>query len=145
MDNQGVDSDAPRGWRAWLAHAFAVEKYDESSLSDEEKEILTRLALQIDKRGVNSAAIIWFQSNRHMSWIGSQVLVAAAPVYDLAHQFVEPMLRALGLYVKPADMPLLAEAFTKRYSVEYLLQRIEAAQAGELNTEPADNTTPAAP
>jgi hypothetical protein len=128
-----VDTNAPRGWRAWLAHAFAVEKYDESSLSDEEKELLTRLALQIQRRGVSTAAILWFQSNHHMSWVGSQVLVAAAPVYDLAHQFVEPMLRALGLYVKPAEMPLLAEAFAKRFSVEYLLQRIEAAQAGEMD------------
>src|SRR5687768_16453334 len=107
IDNLLVDTAPPRGWRAWLAHAFAVEKYDESSLNAEEKELLTQLARQIERRGVGPAAIMWFHSNRHMSWIGSQVLVAAAPLDDMAHQFVAPMLRALGLYVKPEDMPQL--------------------------------------
>jgi hypothetical protein len=130
-----VDSPTPTGWRAWLAHAFAVEKYDESSLSPEEKVLLTRLAVQINTRGLSPAAILWLGSNRHMSWIGSQVLVAATPVYDLAQPFVHPLLRSLGLYIPPAEMPLLTAALEKRYSVEYLVQRIEAAQAGELDVE----------
>jgi hypothetical protein len=139
VDNPSVDSERPEqtGWRAWLAHAFAVDKYDESSLSEEQQDILTRLAIQIKSRGLAPAAILWLQSNRHMGWLGSQVLVAATPVYDLAHQFVHPFLRQLGIYVKPEEMPLLTEALEKRYSVEYLVQRIEAAQVGEIGVEAA--------
>jgi hypothetical protein len=137
-----VDSQQNRGgWREWLAHAFAVEKYDASSLSDEEQAVLTQLARQIHSRGLTTPAILWLSSNRHMSWLGSQALVATELLYDMAHPFIHPFLKAVGLNVKPAEMPLLYEALEKRYSVEFLMQQLEAAQAGELEETEELGTT----
>jgi hypothetical protein len=113
----------------WWRHAFAVDKYDESSLEPAERELLDRLADQIGARRLGTAAILWLQSNRHMNFIGSSVLVAAEPLYDMGHQFVSPLLKRLGIYVTPEEMPVLIAAFEKRYSVEYLVQRIEEYQA----------------
>jgi hypothetical protein len=132
-----MSSTAPKGWRAWWAHAFAVEKYDESSLSGEEKAMLTRVALEIQRRGMTTPAILWVQANRHMNWIGSQMLVGLKPIMELADPFLQ-FLSRFGLYFSPEEMPILISAFEKRYSVEYLLQRLEAAQAGEL-VEPTDS------
>jgi hypothetical protein len=128
---------APRGFRAWLRHAFAVEPYDESSLSEEERAVLRRLAQQIERRGLTSAAILWVQSNRHMNWMGSQFLVMFQPLFDLTHPLLNSILRHFGLNIPPADYPTLCTAFEKRYSIEYLIQRLEACAAGEYNAQPA--------
>ena len=144
MDNDKTikpDSGEPaapaKGWRAWLAHAFAIEPYDESSLSDEEKAVLERLAQQIDKRGLTTAAVLWVQSNRNMNWMGSQVLVMFQPIFDLTHPLLNALLRNFGLNVAPKDYPLLCTVFEKRYSIEYFSQRLEAYAAGEYNNNPA--------
>jgi hypothetical protein len=134
MDNLNVDSDKPSGWRTWLAHAFAVDKYDESSLEPEEKALITRLAIEINARGMATPAIMYIHSQRHMGWLGSQVLVAAEPVFDLAHPLLNPLLKRFGLQISTDEMPVLISAFEKRFAPEYFVQRIEAAQAGELVT-----------
>lgn len=126
-----------RGWRAWWAHAFAIEPYDESSLSEEEKAVLERLAQQIDKRGLTTAAVLWVQSNRNMNWMGSQVLVMFQPIFDLTHPLLNALLRNFGLNITPKDYPLLCTVFEKRYSIEYFSQRLEAYAAGEYNDNPA--------
>jgi hypothetical protein len=146
MDNLCVDSPKPGGWRTWLAHAFAVDKYDESSLEPEEKALLTRLAVEIHARGMGTPAILYLNSNRHMSWLGSQVLVVTEPIYDMAHPFLGPLLKRFGLAVSPEEMSVLISAFEKRFAPEYMVQRIEAAQAGELEFVPeADKTQPLDP
>ncbi len=143
MDEHKPDSDTPapaeqpRGFRAWLAQAFAIEAYDENSLSVEERAVLERLALQIDKRGLTSAAVLWVQSNRHMNWMGSQVLVMFQPIFDMTHPLLNAMLRNFGLNIPPAEYPTLCTAFEKRYSIEYLVQRLEACAAGEYNDNSA--------
>jgi hypothetical protein len=132
MDNLWVDTPKPGGWRTWLAHAFAVDRYDESSLAPEEKALLTRMALEIHARGMATPAILYLNSNRHMGWLGSQVLVVTEPIYDIAHPFLSPLLKRFGLSLTPDEMTVLISAFEKRYTPEYFVQRIEAAQAGEL-------------
>lgn len=129
-----VDSEKPSGWRAWLAHAFAVDKYDETSLAPEEKALLTRLAVEINARGMATPAIMYIHSQRHMGWIGSQVLVATEPLFNMAHPFINPLLKRFGLDVTSDQMPVLISAFEKRFAPEYFVQRIEAAQAGELES-----------
>jgi hypothetical protein len=121
----------PRGWRDWLRHAFAVEKYDESSLDPADKDVLQRLADRVHSRGLTAAAILWMQSNRHLNFMGSQAMVAAQPIFELTHPVLNGVLRHIGLNVPPEDYPLLYAAFEKRYSVEYLIQRMEALLAEE--------------
>jgi hypothetical protein len=125
-----------RGLRAWCAHAFAIEPYDETSLSPEEKAVLERLAKQIDDRHLTTAAVLLVQSNRNMNWIGSQILVMFQPIFDLTHPLLNALLRNFGLNVPQKDYPVLCTAFEKRYSIEYFSQRLEAYAAGEYNNNP---------
>lgn len=142
--NPSVTNDPqPRGFAAWWRHAFAIDTYDESGLEPEDKYALQSLATGINRRGLSSAAILWVYSNRHLSWFGSQILVAATPVYDLAHMFLRPLLTAIGMYVPPSQLPRLSAAFEKRYAVEYFVQQLEALQAGE-TLAPTEYNEPAA-
>jgi hypothetical protein len=121
----------PRGFWEWLRHAFAVEKFDESSLDPADKDVLQRLAERVHAKRMTSAAILWMQSNRHMNFLGSQAMVAAQPVFEMTHPLVNGVLRYVGLNVPLEDYPLLIAAFEKRYSVEYLIQRLEALLAAD--------------
>ena len=132
-----IRGDWMRSFRDWIKHAFAVEKYDESSLSEEDKAILDRLAVQIHGRGLASPAILWLQSNRHMNWFGAQFIVAFQPIFEMTHPFVNMFLRVIGLNVPVEEYPKLHGAFEKRYSIEYLVQRLEALLAGEYNSHSA--------
>jgi hypothetical protein len=126
---QATDSEAPpqpRGLKAWLKHAFAIEKNDESSLSADDKAVLLRMAERIHERRMGSAAILWLQGNRHLNFLGSQAMVAAEPMFEMTHPLVNGVLRFLGLNIPPEDYPLLIAAFEKRYSIEYLIQLLEA-------------------
>jgi hypothetical protein len=128
---------APGGLRAWLRHAFAVEKYDESSLTEQDKEVLQSLAKAIHEKRMTAAAIVWVESNRHMNFIGSQFLVMFQPIFDLVHPVVNPILRRFGMYIAPGELPKLQAALEKRYSVEYFIQRLEACVATDYNVQPA--------
>jgi hypothetical protein len=138
QDQQQAPAQPPaRGWRARWAHAFAIEKYDETSLTQEERMVLDNLALQIEKRRLTSAAVLWVQSNRHMNWLGSQFLVMFQPIFDMTHPVLNGLLRNFGLNIAPKDYRHLCTAFEKRYSIEYFIQRLEACAAGEYNKDSA--------
>jgi hypothetical protein len=122
-------AEPPRGFWGWLRHAFAIEKYDESSLEPDDKAALQRFAERLHEKRMTAAAILWMQSNRHMNFLGSQALVVAQPVFELTHPLLNAALRNFGLNIPPEDYPHLVSAFEKRYSVEYLLQRLEALLA----------------
>lgn len=143
-DSHGEERQRPRGLRAWLRHAFAVEKYEESSLSDADKRILRKIAGQIHERRLTAAAILWIQSNRHMGWLTSQALVMFGPIFDMTHTFFNAFSRNLGLYISPADFPKLHAALEKRYSIEYFIQQLEAHAAGDYNMgSPEQQASPA--
>jgi hypothetical protein len=133
-----VDSSPPTGWRDWLAHAFAVDKYDESSLEPEERALLTRIGVEIAARGLATPAIVYIDSQRHMGWLGAQALVFAQPLVEIVHPFLDPFLKRFGIALSTDEMPTLISAFEKRYAPEYLVQRIEAARAGELTSGPIE-------
>jgi hypothetical protein len=118
-------------WREWFAQAFAVEPYDESSLTEDERRIIDRLAWQIERRGLITPAIFFVQSNKHFNFIGSQAAVFAQPFFEMSSGFVNSLLRYVGLNVPPKDYPHVCSAFEKRFSIEYFTQRLEAYSAGE--------------
>lgn len=136
-----VEEKRPRrGLRAWLRHAFAVEKYDESSLSEQDKEVLQSLAKAIHGRRLTAAAIVWVESHRHMNFIGSQFLVMFQPIFDLVHPVVNPILRRFGMYIAPRELPKLQAALEKRYSIEYFIQCLETCVAADYNVQPTGST-----
>ena len=117
--------------REWFAHAFAIEPYDESSLAEEEKTLIDRLAWQINERGLATPAILFVQANKHYNFLGSQVAVFSQPFFEMGHTFINGLLRHVGLFLPPDQYPHLISAFEKRYSVEYFTQRLEAYSSGE--------------
>ncbi|MCC7478401.1 hypothetical protein IT575_08050 [bacterium] len=138
-EGPGNSPAAPGGLKGWFAHAFAVGEYSADSLAPEERAALERLALGIHKRGLTPAAILWIDSQRGMNWIGSQALVFAEPLYDLAKPFLNFLLRLFGfgkkgytLELSPEEYKLLYSALEKRYSIEYLVSRLEELQANDL-------------
>jgi len=127
-------NDEPRGWKAWLKHAFHVEPYDETSLSEEDREILDRVAERIHDKKMTPAAIMWAESHRNLNFVGSQLMVMAQPAFEMTHAFINFALGKLGIYIPPADYPKLQAALEKRYSIEYFIQRLEALTATDYNT-----------
>jgi len=132
------EPEKPRGgFMNWLKYAFAVDKYDESSLSETDKDVLSRVAKRIHEKQLTPAAILWAHSHRHMNFIGSQLLVFARPIFDLTHPVLNSLLGRFGMHISPADYPKLQIALEKRYSIEYFVQQLEALSAGDYNTRSA--------
>lgn len=136
-----------RGMLAALREAFAMEPFDESSLSEEERTALDNLAKSISDRHMTAPAIMFIESQRHMNYIGSQFLVMAEPVVDLASPVLNPILARFGMQLPLKELPVLQAALEKRYSVEYLVQRLEhhAAQEQGSSTEPGADPEPVDP
>jgi hypothetical protein len=83
---------------------------------------------------MTAPAIMFIESNRHMNFLSSQVLVMAEPVLDLASPLLNPILARFGMHLPLKELPLLHAALEKRYSVEYLVQRLEFHAAQEAAT-----------
>jgi hypothetical protein len=116
----------PRGFMAWLRHAFAIEEFSEASLSEDEKAVLQEIARIVHRRGMSTPAILWFESHRHLNFAGSQVVKMLEPIHDISFEFVRWLMEKLGVgYITPEQLTKFQSALEKRYSIEYLLQQIE--------------------
>lgn len=127
-------NDVPAsGFWSWFRHAFAVDKYDEDSLSEDDKEILARVARRIHEKNMTAATILWVESHRNLNFIGSQLMVFSQPLFDMTHPLFNAVLNRFGIHISPADFPKLANALEKRYSIEYFLQQLERYAAEDYN------------
>ncbi|HES57893.1 MAG TPA: hypothetical protein ENO21_00510 [Firmicutes bacterium] len=141
MERDGDNRDKPDGGLlAALRRAFAIEAYDESSLTAEERTALDNLANSINRRRMTAPAIMFIESHRHMNFLSSQLMVMAEPVADLASPVLNPVLQRFGMHLPLKELPVLQAALEKRYSIEYLIQRLEHYAA----VDPAGSGTDAA-
>lgn len=136
-------------FKAWLAHAFAIEAYDESSLTDEERGSLVRVAEAVHARGLTAAVIAYVEAHRNFNFFGSQALVFASPIYDLSRGYLNAMLRFLGFRKGPIlslstdELNVLAGALEKRYSIEFFIRQLEELEARRaITTAEADKADP---
>ncbi len=139
---------APGWWgriKEWCRHAFEVEAYDETSLSEDERGILDRLANWVQKRQLTAAAILWADSNRHFNFMTSQALIFAQPAYDLSHPLIKFLMRQHKFDLPPEDLTKLAVALEKRFSIEYFVRRLEAYAGGEYNSESVSDSIASMP
>lgn len=145
MSNQDDGRDKARrgGFISWFRHAFAVDKYDEDSLGEDDKEILARVARRVHEKKMTAATILWVESHRNLNFIGSQLMVFSQPLFDMTHPLFNAVLNRFGIYISPPDFPKLARALEKRYSIEYFLQQLERYAAEDYNG--ASPNAPAAP
>lgn len=101
---------------AWLRNAFAVEAAAAFSPTDEERELVERLAGGIVRRGLVAPALLLLESSRPLNFLGSQLLLFLGPVADLV--------------VRGQGHRTLQQILERRGSTEYICSRIEALAAG---------------
>ena len=89
---------------------------EDQELTLEERELIRRIAQKIIERGMTVPAILFLESVKPLSYIGSQVLV-----------FMEPFAHAVLKSVN--DYNLFRRMMEKRDNVERLLQKIEELDA----------------
>jgi len=98
-----------------VRHAFALDS-PHGALSEEDRELLARLAGAIVRRRMAMPAVLFLESVRPLSGIGSQAMVFLRP-------FLTPLL-------KPADYDRIAAILERREGVGALVEAIQAAQEG---------------
>ena len=96
--------------RESLKHAFSVSR-EEEKLTEEEENLLKKLAEEIAKRKLGIIAITFLESVKYMNYIGSQVML-----------FFKPIVETIFPTRIYADIQKILE---KRPSIEYLIKRIE--------------------
>ena len=101
-----------RRLRDGLRHAFSLRSpYGE--LTEEDYQLLARLAEYIDRRGMSAPAIMFLESMRPLNYIGSQAMV-----------FLKPILTFI---FSAKEYERMAQILDRREGVSALVAAIEEA------------------
>jgi hypothetical protein len=100
-----------------IKHAFAIEKESYEDLTDEDKELLDKLARGIVSRRLAAPSIMFLESVKPLNFLGSQVML-----------FFRPIVATIFPTTSYDRMEVVLE---KRQSIEWLIVRIEEFEAGE--------------
>ena len=100
-----------------LKFAFAVKPSpDKSGLSEEEMQLLSRIARELQARGLEAPAIMALESVRPLSFLGAQGMVALRPI--------------VGAFFSTLDYDRLARVLERRDGMERLIRMLEEPDAG---------------
>ncbi len=96
---------------------------EEKALTEEEQELLNRVAAKIVQKQMTVPAIMFLESVKPLNWIGSQVMV-----------FLDPFVGAIvgersSILFSYKDYNLLRQMMERRENTERLLQKIEELDA----------------
>jgi hypothetical protein len=97
-----------------LRNAFSLQS-PYGPLSDEDRQVLGKIAGAIVKRGMAMPAVLFLSAHRPLNAIGSQAMV-----------FLRPFVTML---IKQADYDRLTEIVDRREGICALIDAIEALQA----------------
>lgn len=106
-----------------VRHAFALSG-PHGPLSEADRELLRRLARAVVVRRMGAPALLFLESIRPLSYIGSQALVFLRP-------FLTPLFR-------PSDYERLAAILERREGIQALIRAIHEA----MPEPPASEDTP---
>jgi len=101
---------------AGFKHAFALEG-PLGPLTEEDRALLRRVAVTIDRRGMSAAAIFFLESLRPLNYIGSQAMV-----------FLRPFLTMI--FSQP-EYEQLTAIMEHREGIRALVDEIETAMAAD--------------
>ncbi len=96
-------------------HAFAIDEKTEHSFTDEEKDLIRRLAEKIVKHGLSVPGILFIESARPLNFITSQAMA-----------WFEPIVTGLFSWEDYEKFRMVLE---RRGSVELIIKAIEDAEA----------------
>jgi len=97
----------------------------------DEGEIIDEIARRVVREGMGSAAIVFLESSKPVSFLGGQAALAATPI--------------LGGFIEPSRLERYADLFSSRAFIERLIQRIEEVEeerAGEPRGTANEDDTP---
>ena len=103
---------------------------EKSELTD--RELFSRLAKWVVDRRLTAPAIVFLESHRPLSFVGSQAMIAASPIVS----FFEPFLKGLfGPGYEQASFRRFAELLEDRDNLELLIIEIERENQRQRETE----------
>jgi hypothetical protein len=101
---------------------------DVEMTSEEEEEVIRKVAVEIRKHGMEAAAILFLESARPLTFIGSQ----------MGRFFISPFLPAIS-----EDLGLKGErlflVFEKHENIEKLIFNLEQLEREEFRKEPEES------
>lgn len=106
----------------WLQHAFAVDPPGPAQPDSAQQPIVDALCVEIVRRRLTSPALIALEMSRPLNYVSAQVL-----------HFFQPFLAAVA---DTAAYDHFTAFLQKRGSVDYLIARLEAADAEALPSPP---------
>lgn len=95
--------------RAQWKHAFSM---DAPPLDDAEVALLERVAIAVERRKMSTPAVLFLESVKPLSFVGSQAL-----------QFIKPLATTV---LTPTQFEQFMRILERRDGVEQLINRIEA-------------------
>jgi hypothetical protein len=103
--------DHPRGWRAALRHAFAIEPPGPAEPTPAQREALDPLLREIRRRGMAMPAGVFLESLHPLNGVGAQTM-----------HFMQPFATAV---LDPLRYQALAEYLQRRGSIEWILNELQ--------------------
>ena len=123
-------TDKPRGFKARLKNAFAVDSKEAVKVDEHTEQIIDRICREVVRRQMVVPALMLLEISRPLNYLGSQAL-----------HFFQPFASVL---VDSRSWERFAVFLEQRGSVEFLIRRLEDLDAGEASSEPAEpGDTPA--
>ena len=110
-------TEKPRGFKARLKHAFALEKANELTIDEKTSAVIDKVCREVIRREMVVPAHMLLEMSRPLNYLGSQAL-----------HFFQPFGSVL---VDPGAWARFATFLEQRGSVEYLVNRLD-----ELSKEP---------
>ncbi|MFO0961371.1 MAG: hypothetical protein U0625_00540 [Phycisphaerales bacterium] len=120
----------PRGWRAALRHAFAVEPPGPAEPTTAQRAALDPLIAEIRRRGMAMPAGVFLESLRPLNGVGAQTM-----------HFMQPFATAV---LDPLRYQALAEYLQRRGSIEWILRELQREEPKVPSTDapPPGPSTP---
>ena len=104
-------TEKPKGFKARLKHAFALEKADELTIDEKTAAVIDKVCREVVRREMVVPAHMLLEMSRPLNYLGSQAL-----------HFFQPFGSVL---VDPDAWARFAAFLEQRGSVEYLVNRLD--------------------
>ena len=122
MEQRGPEQ---KRWKAWFAHAFAVEKPEDIDPSPPQQEIVDRLCREIVRRGLATPALMALEMSRPLNMLSASAMHLLQPI--------------IAVVTDTRSYEQFALFLEHRGSIEYLCKRIEHHQ--QENSSPKTQET----
>ena len=117
------------------------ESRPEGELAPEDLDILSRVATWVVDRRMTVPAILFLESHRPLSFVGSQVMIAASPVVATLEPFFRGLIGKTFTYAdqrRYADYRRFAELMENRENLEALIVEVERANQRQKDLDRAE-------